>query len=101
MSNTKDIPCPPEYKDWTIKQLAGEMQPHHYGFALVAGYTRNHGRAYGHHVAQGGKYRSYSNAAAALIKRHPGVRAVISKARASEDTIARMKQLLNGWALSG
>lgn len=97
MSNTtKDVPCPHQYENWSIQQLAGEMKPHHYGFALVAGHTRKHSRAYGNHVAQGDNRRNHSTAAAYLIKRHPGVRAVISKVRAREDVIDSVKQLLDG-----
>jgi len=96
MSNTKDIPCPLQYEGWSIKQLAGEMIPRHYAYALVAGHTRKHSRAYGDYVAQGDNRRSHSTAAALLIKRHAAVRAVISKVRAREDAIASVEQLLNG-----
>jgi len=76
------IECPEQYLKWTIDQLAHEMKPQHYAFALEAGYTGIHSRAYGNHVArEGSNPRSYSGAAADLIRRHPGVRAVIAKVR--------------------
>jgi len=90
------IACPAEYAGWTIKQLAESMESQHYGFALVAGHTMNYGRAYESQVAKnGGRHgRHYSGDAAALIKRHSGVRAVIAKIRATERTIDGLVKLV-------
>jgi len=91
------IECPERYQNWTIGQLAHEMLSQHFAFALEVAYTGKLSRSYGRHVAkEGSNPKGHSTAASDLIRRHAGVRAVISKVRTSEDTIDSMKKLLAG-----
>jgi len=77
--NPEDVTCPEEYAGWSLTQLTDKVKANHFGFACEFAITGVKGRAYARHIAGDPNKKNCSAPAGVLIKRNPGVQAVIAK----------------------